>query len=150
MLHRTPFRIEPCGPAAGYRTFSARMPSSHWRAASCAEVGCEHHRLGWTTTVDESTGLGAAQAWYIRRESGRGFREHRDEAGRTVFTFRPGQTCFAAGGHRLPVLPARYVVRDGDWRGNPTGWTRTHARVEDWVDDWATHQDRIRSLRGRG
>jgi hypothetical protein len=152
MLLRQPFRLPPAGPVQAYRTFGYRRPlATHWRPATCAEVDCPHHVHGWTTTVDERTDLGMGQAHYIRYDSGRGFREHRNAAGLTVFTFPPGQRCFASGDHRLEVgLPPIYVVRDGDWRGNPTGWTRTHARGALWVEEWAEHQDRVRAERQRG
>jgi hypothetical protein len=152
MLRRTPFRLPPRGPVQAYRTFGYRRPlATHWRPATCAEIDCDRHLHGWATVVDERTDLGRQQAHYVRRESGRGFRERRDDAGQTVFEFAPGQRCFKWAEHRLPLdVQPLYVVRDGDWRGNPTGWTRTHARGALWVEEWAEHQDRVRAERQRG
>jgi hypothetical protein len=147
LIHRVS-RQQPHGPAIGYRTFAYHRPlATHWRRASCEEVECDAYLHGWYTTVDERTDLGAGQAYYIRRSSGRSFHEHRTEQGRTLFAFGPGQMCFRASDHRLPIIerPALWIVRDGDWRGNPTGWSRTHARGEHWVEEWAEHQARLRA-----
>lgn len=152
IIHKA-FRQEPHGPAIGYRTFGYRRPlATHWRPATCAEVECPHYLHGWMTPADERTDLGIAQAYYIRHKSGRGYREHRDEIGRTIFVFAPGQRCFRSDQHRLPIIerPALWIVRDGDWRGNPTGWSRTHIRGEHWVEEWAEHQDRLRTRQQRG
>jgi hypothetical protein len=138
-------RIVPALGAAGYQTFSIAAPvATHTRPATCDEAGCLPHRNGWTTTVDEATALGQQQAAYIRGQAGRGFTET-TEAGMTVFRFAAGQTCFAAGSHRVPLdRPALYSVRGGDWRGNPAGLpTRTHTRAEHWVEDFAEHLDRV-------
>lgn len=152
LIHKA-FRVEPKGPAIGYRTFGYRRPLfTHWRRATCEEVGCGRYLRGWSSVMDESTELGMGQAYYIRHDSGRSFTEYRIEQGLTVFTFAAGQTCFRAADHRLPIIerPALYVVRDGDWRGNPTGWSRTHTRGEHWVEEWAEHQDRLRTQQQRG
>ncbi len=117
--------------------------STHWRQASCAEIDCTAYLSGWRTEIDEHTQLGAQQAAYIRSTSGRRFTEARHEITRlTVFTFAPGQTCFAAGSHRAPLeREPLYVVQGGDWRGNPRQIRpRVHRRAEDWVDEFANHQ----------
>lgn len=136
-------RIVPKLPVAAFRTYGiAAPPSTHWRPAGCAEVDCPAHANGWTTTVDERTELGARQAAYIRVKAGRAFRECRDEAGLTVFTFLAGQSCFASHRKRLD-RPELYVVRDGDWRGNPTGWSRRHSGPDPWLDDFQSHQEQL-------
>ncbi len=136
-------RITPVGPAHAYKTYSITSPiSTHYRDGTCNEAGCLAQRHGWQTTVDETTDLGARQAHYIRKQSGRRYVEHRSEAGLTVFTFEAGQRCFAT--HKVPLQrPELYVVRGGDWRANPTGEQRIHANAQDWVEDFAEHQDRI-------
>lgn len=148
---RPMFRPEPALPVGAMQTYVIDRPlETHWRPASCAEVDCAPHRNGWRTVVDERTDLGQAQAYYIRRQSGRGYREERNEAGATVFTFSPGQTCFKADQHRLPLgRPEIYLVRGGDWRGS-TGLIRRHTRAADWVDDFAEHQNRIATAHNRG
>ena len=146
-----PFRVEPALPAEAYRTFAIRAPrSTHTRPASCEEAGCLAARHGWRSVIDERTQLGQAQAEYIRRQAGRRFGEHRDDAGLTVFEFAPGQECFAE--HRVSNdRPALYVVRDGDWRGNPLGTQpRVHDRPQDWLDEFGEHQLRLADQIERG
>ncbi len=151
MLNREPFR--PFGQGVGpehMRSFSIRAPlSTHWRRVSCAEVDCRHHREGWASEVDESTELGQFQATYIRKESGRGFRESRSEAGLTRFVFLPGQTCFHADEHRARVeeAPELYVVRDGDWRGNPRGTSPQVLSADGWVTEFGENQERVIRLK---
>lgn len=159
-----PFRVEPQGPVQAYQTYRVAAPlGSHWRYATCAEFGCERWRDGWLTVVDERTDLGLAQAAYIRAEClsvlapaqpgdpRRRYTESKDEAGQTVFAFGPGQTCFDNGvPHRLRIeRPEIYLVRGGDWRAS-TGLIRRHSRPEEWVEDFAGHQDRLATIRNRG
>jgi hypothetical protein len=75
------------------------------------------------------------------RSSGRPFKELK-EPGKVTFVFEPGTPCFRASVHKLPLeREPLYVVKDGDWRGNPRGTRpRRHARAEYWVEDFAEHQ----------
>ena len=143
-------RFLPELPAAGYKTYQIVAPlSTHFRPATCAEIDCPAYTHGFRTTVDERTDLGAGQAHYIRRDAGRRFTEEQAEDGRTVFTFEPGQKCFEP--HRLRLdRPERFLVRDGDWRGNPTGQRYEHTNAGLWQEDFAEHQDRIHTLIERG
>lgn len=149
------------GPAA-MKTYQVSSPrETHYRDATCAEVDCRNHAKGWVTVIDEATDLGAKQARYIRsvcRPAGAAvvikvrarYTEAKTPAGWTEFTFGPGQECFTP--HKVPVgRPELYVVRDGDWRGNPR---RTepyrHTRAEYWVEDMQGHLDGIRTIAERG
>lgn len=134
----TPFRVDPRGPAGAYKTYRISMPSDVMVRAACEEVGCLAWRYGWVTHIDESTDIGRQQAAYIRRASGRTFQEHRDGP-LTVLAFEPGQRCFA----NHETRPQLFQVRAGDWRQH-LGVIRDHVTPADWVDDFATHQDRIR------
>lgn len=137
--------ILPVGGAHLYKTWQVAAPrATHFRRATCEEVGCLNHHHGWKTVVDETTDLGQRQAHYIRRESRRRYVEERTPAG-TVFTFEAGQVCFNAGQHVVSLeRPFLYVVRDGDWRGNPRGTpARRHANPHDWADECAEHMDRL-------
>lgn len=145
-----PFRIAPQGPVRAYKTYKISSPiTTHYRAASCEEVDCEAWKRGWTTRVP----FGGDLADYVT--SGKHGRRYREvtglgEAERT-FMFYAGQACFQSGEHRVSLeRPALYVVRDGDWRGNPTGHSRLHARPEDWVEDFALHQQGIADRVERG
>lgn len=138
-------------PATHTKTYEVAAPlKTHYRPATCAEVECGSHTRGWQSFIDESTALGQKQAYYIRKQSGRRFTEERLETGITSFTFVPGQTCF--GAHQVALdKPRIFLVRDGDYRGNPRGTRpRVHANGLDWVDDFATHQQAIADAVERG
>lgn len=137
-------RMDPLMPAAAYQTYQILAPvETHWRDATCAEVACPHHERGWITRVHEGDALGQAQAGYIRHRAGRVFTEARTPDGLTQFTFKPGQRCFAQ--HRIRLdRPEFFVRRGGDWRGDPFGERPfVHSSAADWVDDFATHQQKI-------
>ena len=142
-------RIVPAlGPGA-YKSYSWRRPlETHWRAATCEEHGCRAYRFGWTTVVDTATELGQRQADYIRRDRTRSHQEERSGTSLVSFTFGPGQQFFAgspAHEHRKPIdRPPLLLVTGGDWRGNPRRVPAVvHASAQDWVDDFATHQERL-------
>jgi hypothetical protein len=138
-------RIPPAGPAGAYQTFQIASPSDRMVKVACRQAGCLDWRYGWDTVIDESDVTGQARAAYIRRESGRTFRELRRADGMTVFRFEPGQRCFSE--HR--TRPEFYSVRGGDWRAN-FGMIRRHTRPADWVEDFGEHQQRIIDQHERG
>lgn len=146
-------RIVPAIGSENMKTYQIVAPlSTHFRKATCEEVECRHYINGWKTIIDERTAQGQGQAHYIRRSSGRRFTEERDAAGLTVFKFEAGQVCFKASEHRMRLdRPEIYIVKDGDFRGNPRG-TRSfvHVNSSDWVEDFATHQDNIIRAQERG
>ncbi|MDT0377227.1 hypothetical protein RM572_00355 [Streptomyces sp. DSM 42041] len=146
MVGRQPFRLTPALPTKAYKTYRIAQAPDRLVRAACEQVGCAAWRYGWETTVDEATPLGAEQAAYIRRQSGRTFRELRTGTGLTVFRFEPGQRCFAD--HK--TRPQRFVVRGGDWRGNPTGQRRLHQNGADWVEDFGENQQAVREAQQRG
>jgi hypothetical protein len=141
-----PFRLPPQGPVQAYQTFSVRSRPDRAVRTVCEQVACPAWRDGWESVIDEGTGLGKAQAAYIRSQSGRTFREMRTEAGLTVFRFESGQRCFAD--HK--TRPELYLVRDGDFRGNPTGRVRRHERPQDWVENVQEELGRFNEDRHRG
>jgi len=149
-----PFRFDPALPAAAYKTYAVQRPkSTHQRQATCEEVECPAWRDGWTTHVDVSTELGKRQAEYIAKKSGRRFHETTGfgdiNNGQREFMFPPGQQCFRE--HWVPLeMEPIYVVRDGDWRGNPTGRRRVHANGKEWVEDFAEHQDHVNDQLKKG
>lgn len=137
-------------PAAAYRTYAISSPvSTHYRPGTCTEVDCQAQARGWRTAVDEATGRGQKQAYYIRKLSGRKFVESR-EAGLTVFLFEPGQKCFAT--HQVSLQrPENFYVVGGDWRGNPLGTpTYRHSRGEFWVEDFAENMDKLAGRANKG
>lgn len=144
-------RIVPTIGAENYQTFQIKAPvSTHWRPATCEEVDCANAEFGWKSVIDESTDLGKQQAHYIRKLSGRKFREQRLETGLTEFLFASGQPCFAQHKTRLDRQEL-YIVKGGDWRGNPRRTPqRQHTKPEHWVEEFAEHQDKIKQLHERG
>lgn len=131
----------PLGPQ-NYQTYGIARPiDTHFRPATCAEINCPNHTYGWKTLIDEATDLGQRQAYYIRKQSGRGFTEYREGA-ITVFVFDAGQRCFNSDDHKVALeREPIYLVKGGDSRGNPRGIApRIHTRGDDWVDDFANHQ----------
>lgn len=140
------FRIEPKLPVQAYTTYQIKQARDNTIVSACKDVGCQAWNHGWVTTIDESTELGKAQASYIRLKSGRTFREQRDGAGLTVFTFEPFQRCFTE--HK--TKPQTFIQRGGDWRGNPRGEGRVHANAGDWVESFAEHQDALKTAIDRG
>lgn len=141
-----PFRVPPALPVGAFQTYAIASPHDTTVKAACVQVDCQAWRHGWQTLIDESTDIGRVQADYIRRLSGRTFREGRTGAGQTVFTFEAYQRCFAD--HR--TRPETYTVKDGDWRGNPTGHVRRHTRPADWVEDFGLHQQMVAGQRQAG
>lgn len=137
-------RIEPKLPSESMKTYQiVAPPATHFRAATCVEAGCKHYREGWVSVIDEGNDIGRAQAHYIRNQSGRHFKEDRNQApGFTCFVFEPGQVCFKADQHKVRLdKPEIFLVRDGDFRGNPRGTAaRVHTNADDWVDDFGNHQ----------
>jgi len=145
-----PFRVDSRLPVGAVQTYQVVSPlATHFRPASCAEVDCPNLEHGWRTVVDETTDLGRQQAHYIRKESGRKFQALAD-GGLTTFIFEAGQACFAQHQVRLD-RPEHYLVRAGDWRGNPQGTpARQHANADDWIDDFANHQQALADRIQRG
>lgn len=143
----TPFRIEPKMPVQSYKTYGLARPTrTHWRKATCAEVECPPYLHGWATTVLADSG-----DENIIRSSGRKWiRIEPLEGGFRRYVFGPGQQCFAAARHRVQLeRPGLFVVRDGDWRGNPTGYRRL-LTGQQWVEDFGEHQERIVEQFNRG
>jgi hypothetical protein len=152
---RQPFRLEPKLPVTAVKTYALAQPlASHWRRATCAEVACPHHLNGWATTVQEGSieeaTLGRAADGRIDGARRR-YTRHPQGGGFVRYLFPPGQACFRAVTHRVPLeREPVYLVKGGDWRGNPRGEQRIHARGEHWVEDFATHQDALATRLGRG
>jgi hypothetical protein len=136
-----PFRIEPqVGPEA-YQTYSLRSnPTTHYRSATCSEVGCAGYQNGFKTIVPSDS----PQAQYIRAKSGRQFTEQPAGPGLAEFLFPAGQTCFRATEHRVSLeREPFYLILGGDHRGNPRGTSPRKVGAEQWVDEFATHQQTI-------
>lgn len=145
-------RIQPALGAEYMKTYAVEAPvDTHWRRATCEEVQCEQQERGWKMQIDLSSELGQKQAYYIKYQSGRHFtHEKLNNEGMVELVFPPGQTCFREHKVRLD-REERYVVKGGDFRGNPRGIpTRVHTRPELWVEDFQTNQEAIKEAQRKG
>lgn len=142
-------RLTPEGPAHAYKTYEVRRPrATHFRIATCVEVDCPHHIYGWKTVVDMATDLGQRQAKYIAFKSDRKYKA--TQSGTIItFVFTPGQKCFTE--HTVPLeREPLYIVRGGDWRGNPRRVPTVQRKAPDWVDDFANNQIAVKARIERG
>lgn len=140
-------RAGPALPADRYQTFQVASPvSTHFRAATCEEVGCPEFLNGWTTRLDVATQGALIQAV---RDSGRPPSAVITEGGAISFVFEAGTACFKATEHVVRLdRPEIFVTRRGDWRRSHS--PRRYDRGDQWVDDFATNQDRLATLLQRG
>lgn len=143
-------RAQPLLPVTAVKTYEIRQPlATHFRPATCAEVNCQHHLKGWRTRIEKILDADGKFEHAVRT-SGRRFTEIREE-GAILFVFPAGQRCFKAGSHRLALgREPFYLVRGGDFRGNPRGENLTHSRAAHWVEDFAIHQGTIADAIRRG
>lgn len=117
---------------------------THFRSATCEEVGCVSFLNGWVTPVDLTTDLGQRQANYIRKMSGRQFTETDTGDGRVAFTFPAGQECFRASEHRSNIgRNPLFLVQSQDG-------SYSHTLADSWADDLHTHTDAILSEINKG
>lgn len=136
-------RIQPLMGPEAYKTYAVVSPlGTHFRPATCEEVGCPHYANGWRVRVE---GL-PPELVHAARTSGRKYMEQHVADNETWLVFDAGQACFRASDHRTRKSdrPPLYVVRDGDYRGNPRRTKdRVHHTPDNWLDDFATHQQAI-------
>lgn len=134
-------RFTPVGPPQAYRTYQIAAPlQTHWRSASCAEAECEHYTHGWRVRVEALT----PEDLYLAKNSGRRYQVAEVAAGETWLVFEAGQQCFAAATHKVRIeRPELFVLRGGDWRGNPTGRKPDLLNPTAWVDDFGENQEAI-------
>lgn len=132
--------IMPTAPPSMYKTYQIAMPlTTHFRPASCAEVNCSNYLNGWVTRVPVDSDFER-----IVRSCGRKWAVVKQEGAEMVFTFAPGTPCFQESQHRVTLdRPALFIVKGGDFRGNPTGEFRQHAQPAHWVEDCALHLDKV-------
>ena len=143
------FRVAPAMPVGAYKTYGVRVPrETHTRVVSCREYECDAYLQGWTTVLDVADEKHREAATWIVNQSGRRHTVDRRGPDTTVtFTFPPGQECFRE--HRIQSKPALHVIRDGDWRGNPTG-RRQIVSARAWVDDFGEHQQALADKQKEG
>lgn len=142
-------RVKPKLAAAQMKTYEIAAPAdTHFRRATCAEVGCEAYEKGWQLRKE----VLSPELLHTVETSGRSYAEMPVREGETWMVFAPEQPCFRAAAHRIRLeRPELFVVRGGDWRGNPLNVeTRVHSGPDPWVDDFATHQEKLANEEKKG
>ncbi|KJK44438.1 hypothetical protein UK23_29505 [Lentzea aerocolonigenes] len=148
-------RATPQLPAHAMKTYGIQAPlSTHWRVATCQDADCANYRHGWRIHI-ERIAKRANGELLLRdiKQSGKRFRTVDLGPGQTFWEFEAGQTCFDgdAGRHRVRIgRPELFIVRGGDWRGNPRGEQRTHQSMADWIDDMSEHRDKLLTRLAQG
>lgn len=134
-------------PAAAMKTYRILSPKDTLIVEPCRKVGCRRYRIGWETILNEAIPAHHRTAEWIRHHSGRTFREGRTASGWTVFRFDPYQRCF--DDHR--TRPQVFAVTGGDILANPLQTPpRRHATPDNWVEDFALHQQAIADRQNKG
>lgn len=130
-------RIDPQLPVQAMKTYAIVAPKTTV-PATCAEIDCQQYLLGWRLRIDSLPD----DMVHAATHSGRRFERLDVAEGETWLVFEAGQPCFKAAEHQKPVATGadQFGVYAGDWRGR-IGGIRRHTRPEDWVEDFATHQD---------
>lgn len=148
-------RILPNLPPEYYKSYSLRQPlRTHFRPATCYEFECDEFVYGFVLTMDLSTELGQRQLYYVQHDKSRKCHLQRVDLQIMKAVYGPGNDCFEPkrSQHRVPIgRPPFLLVAEGDWRGNPRGTpVRRHRNVEDWVDDFANHQQALSDAYQKG
>lgn len=129
-------------PKTAMQQYEVRLPlPTHWEEATCEDIDCPHWLHGWKTLVDEGNEFGQRQAHYIRKQSGRQFREQRTAEGLTAFIFQAFQKCFR-----------RHIAQNGRpaiWQRKRTDRIVTLSRPEDWRDDMQEQLELLRQHQER-
>lgn len=136
-------------PVEHQRTFQIDQPlESHFRRATCQEVECKAYAFGWKMGFDLSDPDKRAAARAIRDKSGRTFSVVLT-GNNIVMTFPAGQRCFQT--HRVPLeREPFYIVRGGDFRGNPRRERTVHPTADSFIDRWENELGAVNQVLERG
>lgn len=138
-------------PVQSMRTFQIDQPAAtHFRPATCAEVDCAARAAGWRMGFDLTDPERRDAARWIRDHSGRSYtHELLKDGAKIVFTFPAGQDCFTP--HRVPLgREPLYIVRGGDFRGNPERIVSRHSSADSFIDQWDHDLNQLNAVRERG
>lgn len=132
------------------QTYSLSRPrgSQFWRKATCEQIDCDAWRKGWITRLPYGSEL---VEYILAGQSRRKFAEITAiGAAERSFLFEPGQACFQASEHRMPIeREPLYVVRGGTVQV-ATGRPRQFTRGVDWMDSMHEATDRVVQAKERG
>lgn len=146
-------RVKPRMPVQAYQTFGVRMPrATHWRPATCEEAGCLKWKNGWKTPFVPNTPEHDRIKQYIRNSPIKRMFTVLKEPDLWTVVFEAGQPCFKqdhpSTRHMVPLQrPQLHIVHKGDWRQS---WDARVVGSNEWVDRFATNQDKLKTLIERG
>lgn len=122
---------QPAGDPRLYKTFGIRAPSStHFRKATCAEVGCADFQYGWKLRWD----VLSEQDRHLITHCGRKYVIDQE-----WIIFEAGQPCFRFDLHKTRTdRPELYLVKGTHLSVPSGGAIRQHKNAEDWTDDFQT------------
>jgi hypothetical protein len=124
---------------------------THWRQATCEEVDCPDFLNGFIVTIDTSTNLGQKQHNFLTHDKTRNYSMQRPSVTIFKFCYAPGNKCMRYYEHRTLIgRQPLFLVAEGDFRGNPRNIPVRVHKPEDWVDDFAEHQDKLATTIQRG
>jgi hypothetical protein len=135
-------------PVSSYKTYAIRSPiQTHYRKATCEEIGCEAFQNGWAYLKEDLT----PGDLYLATHSGKRYREVHIGPGQNYIVFEAGQSCFGAAQHVISLhRPEFYFVGRGHTSVFQARHARAHANGDDFVDDFANHQDKLNTTFKRG
>ncbi len=125
-----------------YKTYKIASPlSTHYRAATCAEINCLAYKEGWTYN---KASLIAEDLYDIVTKAGKRYREMAlDDSNEMYVVFEPGQVCFQAASHRISLeRPEIYYAG----RGHHTVFSTGRAAIletDQWLESFINHQDML-------
>lgn len=142
-MNRPLFRPTPKLPVQAMQTHHILAPTStHFRRATCEEIGCLPFHHGWVLPLE---GLDEGDIWQARN-AGRRYHQQTNEDGAHFLYFEAGQPCFRAATHTKRVdRPELFIVRNGDWRGSDGEEPIRFSGADAWADHLGTSLDRIAS-----
>jgi hypothetical protein len=134
------------------KTYAVRSPlNTHFRSATCAEIGCPDYLHGWYLKIDGTP----ENLIYTAKHSGRRYTigELWDNSGSAfqALIFEAGQECFRSSTHVISLdRPEFFYAGQGDHRSFSTRRAIKFDRPEHFVDSFATHLDRLKQDLERG
>lgn len=130
-------------PDRFYKTYQIAQPlDTHFRRATCEEVGCEAYEKGWTYRKSD---LIAGGLYEIVTKAGKRYRETRlDDSAEVYVVFEPGQACFQAAKHKVSLEREQlFFAGRGAGALYSSRKANQFANGEEWADSFAHHQDII-------
>ncbi len=142
-------RVHGALSSGAYKTFKVASPlATHYRKATCEEVNCSAYLSGWTIKKSDLDD----KLMHVVKESGRHYAEKTLELGGDIYlVFPPGQACFNAEMHRVPLnRPEFFFAGRGDYRTFSPRAAHRYDRADQWQHDFAEIQDRNATIVKRG